>query len=113
MTTTSDADASSAVAASSRARSSTVSAATSTLDPASCSDRDPPVPPPCGTDAVSDWTKRTCSIGMPSRSATIIANDVACPCPWAEVPTATVAPPSSSTVTVPYSCAAPPAVTST
>ncbi len=55
--------------------------------PPSCSDRDPPVPPPRGTTAVSDWTKRIGSSGMPSRSATIIANAVAWPWPCAEVPT--------------------------
>ena len=38
---------------------------------------------PRGTTAVSDCTKRTCSIGTPSRSATIIANDVAWPWPCA------------------------------
>ena len=102
-TVTSAGSASRAVATTSRARASTVSAATSTLEPASCSEREPPVPPPRGTAAVSDCTNRTCSMGMPRRSATIIANDVACPWPCAEVPTDTVAPPSASTRTAPYS----------
>ena len=40
--------------------------ASSTALPPSCSEREPPVPPPRGTSAVSDCTKRICSIGMPS-----------------------------------------------
>ena len=53
--------------------------ASSTALPPSCSDRDPPVPPPRGTSAVSDCTKRIFSIGMPSSSATICEYAVAWP----------------------------------
>ena len=81
--------------------------------PPICSDRDPPVPPPLGTAAVSDWTKRMSSIGMPSRSETIMANAVAWPWPWADVPTRMVAVPSRWISTDPNSLLPPPAVTST
>ena len=50
---------------------------------------------------------------MPSWSATIMANAVAWPWPWADVPAVTVAVPSSWTSTEPYSLADPPAVIST
>ena len=78
---TSSGDASSSSAASSPACSSTARAAAATALPPSCSDREPPVPPPVATRAVSDCTYRIRSMGIPSRSATIIANDVAWPWP--------------------------------
>ena len=95
------------------ARSSTASAALATALPPSCSDREPPVPPPRGTRAVSDWTNRIDSMGMPRRSATIMANDVGWPWPCPDVPTLMVAVPSSWISTAPYSLPPPPAVTST
>ena len=100
-------------AAISLARASTSSVAESTALPPICSDRDPPVPPPLGTAAVSDWTKRMSSSGMPSRSDTIMANAVAWPCPWADVPTRMVAVPSRWISTEPNSLLPPPAVIST
>ncbi len=100
-------------AAISLARASTSSVAESTALPPICRDRDPPVPPPLGTAAVSDWTKRMSSSGMPSRSETIMAKEVAWPCPCAEVPTRMVAVPSRWISTDPNSLLPPPAVTST
>lgn len=52
----SSAAASSRCAASLRARSWSSCAASDTAVPPSCSDREPPVPAPRGTSAVSDWT---------------------------------------------------------
>ena len=85
----------------------------STAVPPSCSERDPPVPPPRGTSAVSDCTKRIASIGMPSGSATIIANDVAWPWPCDDVPDLIVAVPSACDLDRADSLPAPPPVTST
>ena len=64
--------ASSRWAASLLALARTASAALSTAVPPICSERDPPVPLPWGTRAVSDCTKWMRSIGMPSRSVTSI-----------------------------------------
>ena len=71
------------------------------------------MPVPRGTTAVSDWTSRTCSIGMPSSSCTIIANAVSWPWPCDDVPTVTSTPPSAAISTLPYSWNRPAAVTST
>ena len=71
--------ASSSFAAIPRALSSTCSAADSTALPPICSDREPPVPAPRGTAAVSDWTNEICSIGIPRVSETIMENAVAWP----------------------------------
>ena len=105
--------ASSSAAASSLACSNTFPAAVCTALPPSCRERDPPVPPPVGTVAVSDCTKRTDSSGMPRVSATNIPNEVAWPWPCAEVPTRIVAEPSGCTATAPNSEPPPPAVIST
>ena len=113
VSSTSSTAASSSSAARRRACSSTSSAAPRTALPPICSERDPPVPEPRGTVAVSDCTKPIRSIGMPSRSCTSIANAVACPWPCAEVPAETVAEPSACTVTEPNSLPPPPAVIST
>lgn len=43
----------------------------------SWSEREPPVPDPRGTRAVSDCSKRTCDSGTPSRSATMVEKAVA------------------------------------
>ena len=104
--------ASSSSAARSRACSSTFPAAACTALPPSCSERDPPVPPPRGTSAVSDWTNVIFSSGIPSRSATSIENAVGWPWPCPDVPAAMVAVPSACTVTEPNS-PPPPAVIST
>ena len=52
-----------------------------------CSEREPPVPPPCGISFVSDCRIVICSNGTPSTSLTIIENAVSCPCPCELVPT--------------------------
>ena len=113
MTTMSSGAASSIRDATARACSNTASAAWLIADPPSWSERDPPVPPPRGISAVSDCSYRIRSSGMPSLSDTIIANDVAWPCPCDDVPARTVALPSACTSTKPYSVAVPPPVTST
>ena len=51
----------------------TPSVARRVADPASCSDREPPVPPPRGTRAVSPSTKEMFSTAIPVISDTIIA----------------------------------------
>ena len=58
------------------ARSSTPSEATWMALPAVCSDREPSVPEPRGTRAVSELTSVILSIGMPSTSLASIANAV-------------------------------------
>ena len=68
---------------------------------------------PVRTWSVSDWTRLIRSTGMPRRSATIMANVVAWPWPWADVPAVTMAEPSGWTSTAAYSAALPPAVIST
>ena len=68
--------ASSRWAASWRAFASTPSLAFHSALPPICSEREPMVPVPRGTSAVSDCTMVTRSIGMPRSSWTIIANDV-------------------------------------
>ena len=54
--------------------SSTSSLALNSALPAVWSEREPIVPVPRGTSAVSDWMSRTSSMATPSSSATIIAN---------------------------------------
>ena len=54
--------------------------------PAVCSDREPSVPAPRGTAAVSELTSRILSIGMPSTSLATMANAVWWPWPWTLVP---------------------------
>ena len=70
-------EASSSVPATRRACSTTMSAAPETALPPTWSERDPPVPAPRGTIAVSDCSNRMRSNGIPSRSATSIENAVA------------------------------------
>ena len=65
-TTMSASAASSRFATSRRAVSSTAADASCTALPASCSEREPNVPTPCGTRSVSECTTRTSSNGMPS-----------------------------------------------
>ena len=77
--------------------------ALNTALPPTCSDRDPIVPMPRGTFAVSECTTMTSSIGTPSTSETSAANIVSWPCPWGDVPDDTVTLPSSSTMQVPIS----------
>ena len=83
-TTMSATSASSRWAASRLALSTSASVALCTADPPSCSEREPPVPPPVGTRSVSPSTRRMRSIGMPVWSLTIMANAVWWPWPWAE-----------------------------
>ena len=66
--------ASSMCAASCFACASTSSLALNSALPPICSDREPPVPPPRATSAVSECRHRTSSIGTPSASLMIIAN---------------------------------------
>ncbi len=105
--------ASSSRAASRRAFSTSASLARNTAEPPSWSDREPPVPPPFGTSAVSPSTRVMRSTGMPVWSLRIMANAVWWPWPCENVPARTVADPSSCTSTAPYSLAPPPAVIST
>ncbi len=112
-TTMSSTSASSRWAASCLALSTIASVALSTAEPPSCSEREPPVPPPVRTRSVSLCTRRMRSIGMPVRDETIMANAVWWPWPCADVPAMTVAEPSAWTSTAPYSLAPPPAVIST
>ena len=51
----------------------------STALPPSCNERDPPVPSPRGTSAVSDCTYRMFSIGIPSSAEAICEKVVAWP----------------------------------
>jgi hypothetical protein len=96
------------------ARSSTPSEATWMALPAVCSERDPNVPEPRGTRAVSELTSVILSIGMPSTSLASIANAVAWPWPCTLVPANTVAEPSAFTSQAPHSMCRPTgAVTST
>ena len=57
-------------------RTSTSLEAASTALPAVCSDREPRVPAPRGTAAVSELMSRIFSIGMPSTSLATMANAV-------------------------------------
>ncbi len=75
-TTTSSTLASSMCAAICLARASTSVDATCTALPAVCSERDPSVPAPLGTFAVSELISEILSIGMPSMSLTIMAKAV-------------------------------------
>jgi len=67
--TISSASASNRRAASSRAFSTSATQAPRIALPPSCSERDPKVPRPVLTSAVSDSTTRTSSIGTPSKAA--------------------------------------------
>jgi hypothetical protein len=71
----------------------------STAPPPTCSEREPPLPPPDFTIDVSPWISVTTSGGTPSRSATICAYDVHSPVPIDCVPDTTVTRPSPLTVT--------------
>jgi hypothetical protein len=55
---------------------------------------------PNGIAPVSPWTISTCSIGMPSSSATSWENVVSCPWPWEWEPVKTVTPPVGWTRTL-------------
>ena len=103
VTTMSAGLASSSSEANSLASANTSSVACRTTLPASCSDLDPPVPPPRGTVAVSDCTNPMSSRAMPRVSDTIMANDVAWPCPCPDVPTLMDAVPSACTSMAPNS----------
>ena len=82
--------------------------------PAVCSDREPSVPAPRGTVAVSELTSLILSIGMPSTSLASMANAVWWPWPCTLVPANTLAVPSSWISTAPNSMCRPTgAVTST
>jgi hypothetical protein len=54
--------------------------------PPTASERDPYVPSPCGPVPVSPCMTSICCGSIPSRSATICANDVSSPCPCGDVP---------------------------
>src|SRR5437773_989190 len=71
--------------------------------PPTHAERLPYVPIPNGICAVSPWTISTCSIGMPSSSATSWANVVSCPCPCECDPVYTVTAPAGWTRTWPDS----------
>ena len=86
-----------------RARASTTSAASWTALPASCNEREPNVPTPWGTIAVSECTTRTSSNGTPNTADVIWAHAVSWPWPFGTLPVTTVAVPSASMVTDPYS----------
>src|SRR5690606_5062002 len=105
--------ASSLLAASSLALATRSSLASRTALPPICNDRDPPVPPPRGTCAVSDCTKSICSTGMPRASEASMAKDVGWPWPCPDVPTLTVARPSALISTAANSPPPPPPVIST
>ena len=107
-------DASSRCAASRLPLSSTVSLATYTALPAVWREREPIVPDPLGTSAVSDCRIVMSSIATPSLSAMIIENAVTWPWPWALVPTRAITFPSLVISTAPNSLWSPAgAVTST
>ena len=55
-------------------------------EPPTAMERDPNVPVPTGTAAVSPSTMLIRSSATPSRAARIWANVVACPWPWLCVP---------------------------
>ena len=113
-TTTSPASASRRWAAISFALASTSLDATCTALPAVCRDREPIVPDPRGTEAVSELTSLKFSIGIPRTSLASMAKAVWWPWPWTLVPTNRLAVPSSWTSTAPYSTCSPiGAVTST
>ena len=82
-----------------RACSSTSRAATSTAEPATCSEREANVPSPRATSAVSEWSTRTRSRGTPSVAEATWANAVSCPWPCGQTPTATATAPSSAAAT--------------
>ena len=75
--------------------------------PSAVSEREPPVPPPHLSLAVSPWTIRIFSNGTPRRSLTTWAKAVSWPWPFDWVPTATLTVPSSSKLIDAVSCGSP------
>lgn len=111
---TSCTDASSRWAAISRARTTSSVLELWIALPPVCSDRDPMVPAPRGTSAVSDCTSRIVSIGTWSTAEATWANAVSWPWPWLLVPAETVNVPSGWACALPHSTSRPSgAVTST
>ena len=107
-------EASSRWAAISRARCTSSPLAVWIALPPVCSERDPSVPTPRGTSAVSDCTSLIFSIGTCSTAEATWANAVSWPWPCALVPAETVNVPSGCACAAPHSPSSPSgAVTST
>ena len=86
-----------------RAFATTACPCSTTAEPPTCSERDPHVPAPRGTTALSEWTTRTVSNGTPRIADAICAIAVSCPCPCGDTPVSTVTMPSACTCTEPNS----------
>jgi hypothetical protein len=82
-----------------RALPITLSAAFASAEPPTAIEREPNVPVPAGTAAVSPSTIRILEKSIPSRSWRIWANAVAWPWPWLCVPRKAVTLPSAATRT--------------
>ena len=89
--------------ASVRAFATTACVCSTTAEPPTCSDREPHVPAPRGTTALSEWTTRTASNGTPRTAEAICAIAVSWPCPCGDTPVSTVTVPSACTSTEPNS----------